>query len=399
MNQEKIGKFIADLRKQKKLTQTELAKRIGVSNKAVSKWECGNAIPDYGVFENLCKEFDISVNELLNGEKDMKDDKVIGEYMKMKGKKNRVKIIVILVISFLVVLSSVLSIYFVNSYDKTNIYELSGVTDNFSFDGGLLVSSNIKNIFQKGTIQIKNNFINKEDIAESYFAFKLDDKLYKLFDYNNRVSISVEKYGQDLIIPTEMKDYIPKNLYLVVIYYKDENVHTETIKIKAKKIFSNNKFINVKSEPSSDAELELVDLNNVFNPFKYKEQLLNEGFVEPTKKDLVDVYNIENVLMKKNGNEKIFIDYMNYTLYYFINYDDYYITSVPMHSDLKRFNAEFVGGVDLYSCGAVRIDDIFYTRIYSHRFGYIEDEEREVDFTKDIERYEEVNRLYAYKGE
>lgn len=87
MNQEKIGKFIADLRKNKKLTQTELAKRIGVSNKAVSKWECGNAIPDYAVFENLCKEFDISVNERLNGEKDMKDDKVIGEYMKMKIEK------------------------------------------------------------------------------------------------------------------------------------------------------------------------------------------------------------------------------------------------------------------------------------------------------------------------
>ena len=74
MNQDKIGKFIAELRKNKKLTQTELAKRMGVSNKTVSKWECGNAIPDYGVFENLCKEFNISVNELLNGEKDMKDD-------------------------------------------------------------------------------------------------------------------------------------------------------------------------------------------------------------------------------------------------------------------------------------------------------------------------------------
>ena len=60
MNQDKIGKFIAELRKNKKLTQTELAKRIGVSNKTVSKWECGNAIPDYGVFENLCKEFNIS---------------------------------------------------------------------------------------------------------------------------------------------------------------------------------------------------------------------------------------------------------------------------------------------------------------------------------------------------
>ena len=115
MNQEKIGKFIADLRKSKAITQTELAKRIGVSNKTVSKWECGNSIPDYGVFENLCKEFDISINELLNGEKDMKDDKVIGEYMKMKSKQSRNKIIVVVIISFLVLLSTILSIYFFNS--------------------------------------------------------------------------------------------------------------------------------------------------------------------------------------------------------------------------------------------------------------------------------------------
>ena len=72
MNQDKIGKFISDLRKEKKLTQMELANRVGVSNKAVSKWETGKSIPDFGVFENLCKEFDISVNELLNGERNKK---------------------------------------------------------------------------------------------------------------------------------------------------------------------------------------------------------------------------------------------------------------------------------------------------------------------------------------
>jgi hypothetical protein len=155
----------------------------------------------------------------------------------------------------------------------------------------------------------------------------------------------------------------------------------------------------VKSEPSNEAELELVDLNKVFNPFKYKERLLNEGFVVPTKKDLEVVYGIESALMKSNGNEKIFIDYMNYRLFYYIEYDDYYITSVPRDLFFNKFDGEFVGGVDLYSCGGNVVDGVYYTRIYSSKFGYIEDEDREVDFTKDIERYEEVNRLYAYKGE
>jgi hypothetical protein len=45
------------------------------------------------------------------------------------------------------------------------------------------------------------------------------------------------------------------------------------------------------------------------------------------------------------------------------------------------------------------VDGVYYNRIYSGKFGYIEDEDRELDFTKDIKRYEEVNRLYAYKGE
>ena len=69
MNQEKIGKFILELRKQKGLTQKELAEKIGVSDKTISKWECGNSIPDISYLEVLCNSLDISVNELLSGER------------------------------------------------------------------------------------------------------------------------------------------------------------------------------------------------------------------------------------------------------------------------------------------------------------------------------------------
>ena len=69
MNQQKIGKFIQERRKKKELTQVELAERIGVSNRTISKWENGNSLPDYSMFQDLCKELDISINELLSGEK------------------------------------------------------------------------------------------------------------------------------------------------------------------------------------------------------------------------------------------------------------------------------------------------------------------------------------------
>lgn len=68
MEQQKIGKFILELRKQRGFTQKELAERIGVSDKTISKWECGNSIPDTTYLESLCKSLNISVNELLSGQ-------------------------------------------------------------------------------------------------------------------------------------------------------------------------------------------------------------------------------------------------------------------------------------------------------------------------------------------
>ena len=69
MDQKKIGKFIQERRKLKELTQVELADKLGVSNRTISSWENGNSLPDYSMFQDLCNELDISINELLSGEK------------------------------------------------------------------------------------------------------------------------------------------------------------------------------------------------------------------------------------------------------------------------------------------------------------------------------------------
>ena len=69
MNQIKIGKFIADCRKKVNLTQMQLAEKLGITDKAVSKWERGIAMPDTSIMLELCDILHISVNELLSGEK------------------------------------------------------------------------------------------------------------------------------------------------------------------------------------------------------------------------------------------------------------------------------------------------------------------------------------------
>lgn len=69
MNQIAIGRFIAACRKEKKLTQAQLAEQLGITDRAVSKWECGKSLPDASIMLALCEILGITVNELLSGER------------------------------------------------------------------------------------------------------------------------------------------------------------------------------------------------------------------------------------------------------------------------------------------------------------------------------------------
>ncbi len=81
MNQIKIGKYIQLKRKEKKITQEQLAEKLGVSNKTISKWECGRALPDYSLVESLCSVLEISTSELFNGENNVLDDRAMIEML------------------------------------------------------------------------------------------------------------------------------------------------------------------------------------------------------------------------------------------------------------------------------------------------------------------------------
>ncbi len=104
MNQEKIGLFIAKCRKEKNMTQEDLAEKLGVSNKSISRWENGKTMMDISLFEPLCNELDISIIELLNGERinDKKKDKLYTKtlinYSNKVGSRNKQVILTILFI-------------------------------------------------------------------------------------------------------------------------------------------------------------------------------------------------------------------------------------------------------------------------------------------------------------
>ena len=95
MDQLKIGKFIVECRKQKNLTQMQLSEKLGITDKAISKWERGISMPDTSIMLELCDILGISVNELLSGEKiqmennDQKNEQLLLEMAKELEKKNK----------------------------------------------------------------------------------------------------------------------------------------------------------------------------------------------------------------------------------------------------------------------------------------------------------------------
>lgn len=95
MDQLKIGKFIADCRKEKGLTQWQLAEKLGITDKAISKWERGIAMPDTSIMLELSDILGISVNELLNGEKlnmennNQKNEQLLLDMAKEIERKNK----------------------------------------------------------------------------------------------------------------------------------------------------------------------------------------------------------------------------------------------------------------------------------------------------------------------
>ena len=95
MDQLKIGRFIAECRKQKNLTQMQLAEKLGITDKAISKWERGIAMPDSSIILELCDILSINVNDLLSGEKismensNQKNEQLLLDMAKELERKNK----------------------------------------------------------------------------------------------------------------------------------------------------------------------------------------------------------------------------------------------------------------------------------------------------------------------
>ena len=164
MNPEKIGKFICELRKEKNLSQYQLADMIPISRQGVSKWERGVTTPDTKTLITLSELFDVSIDELLRGERSENNTiekleettlSILDQSNKKTKKIKRITIISTIIITTLLLLF--LSYYFINSYNSTNVYTIYGQSKNFTTYDGIMIITKEKMYIKLGKLKNKNN--------------------------------------------------------------------------------------------------------------------------------------------------------------------------------------------------------------------------------------------------
>ena len=139
MDQDKIGKFIFELRKERGLTQQELANKLNVTDRAVSHWENGRSIPDISLLQPLAKELNISIQELLNGERNLKsinkksdDIEILIKYLIEIREHYNFKKLIILSLLFLSLCILVILFYFKTRFHGINTIDFVLLKDNIN---------------------------------------------------------------------------------------------------------------------------------------------------------------------------------------------------------------------------------------------------------------------------
>ena len=206
MNQEKIGKLIKQIRKSNNLTQKQLADKYGVTYQAVSKWENGKNIPDISLIKQMSKDFNIDIEDILEG--------------KVNKKRNK-RIILIITIILLVLLIIVL---------------LIKRQDNFSFS---TLSSQCANYNITGSIAY-NNTKSSIYISDINYCGKEENTKYKKIE-----CILYEKNkDKEIVISKKIYDKEPIELS---IYLKSLNFKIDDYKKTCKKYNKNSFFIKIKT--------------------------------------------------------------------------------------------------------------------------------------------------------
>ncbi len=187
----KMGHFISECRKEKKLTQEFIANEFGITSQSVSKWESGKTAPDITILIKLSELLGVEVHELLLGEKDISSNSIDKnskinktlesgvKFYEKESKKRYSKYLILVMTIFIIILFGFFGIYYVNNYNKINIYRFSNNED-------LVLNGRI--IFNPERKTILINHIYYNDIyADTDLEIKAKKVFVKLVNGDNTI--------------------------------------------------------------------------------------------------------------------------------------------------------------------------------------------------------------------
>ena len=240
MDIKKFGKFIKLLREENNMTQEDLSKKVSIGREAISKWERGKTLPDITMLTRLSDIFDVSIDELIAGERNTKKNVTLELYADSNKKRKALKLSLFIIF---VSLFSFFIYYFFYQYNSTKVYDLRTHGEYFDIDNGLIIFTPEWMYFNTGVIksddhkEIKTLELYYQDGSKNKLIDKIDDEVMFFYDYN----------GYNEYFDFDKFEDIIDNLY-IKIYYDDS---FEDLKLDVLESYSNNKLFFKKNLPVS----------------------------------------------------------------------------------------------------------------------------------------------------
>ena len=207
MNQEKIGSLIKKIRKENNLTQQDFAKKYGVTYQAVSKWENGKNIPDIALLKEICSDYNIDINELLDNN--------------YKIKKKNIPLLIL--IGILVITFITIFLLITNKNESFHFKTLSSSCNNFTIKGTLAYNNNQSSIYISNIDYCGGDNKIKYKKIKCILYEKEKDNVTKLIKKNTskESNITIEEYLKDFTFKINnydrlCKTYSKNSLYLTI---------------------------------------------------------------------------------------------------------------------------------------------------------------------------------------
>lgn len=286
MNDNKFGLFIKELRNEKGLSQEELGEVLFVHRTTINKWEKGNVIPLNDTLLRISDFFDVSVDELLNGKRNIVEEKTSSTGLAIidliRSNKKLSKVLFIFGIAFFVLLLLFLLYYFFTTYDSTHVYIINGDNENIKMREGLMIVSNDRLYFRVGDFYYNDEKIELSNIGKIKVIYK---------DYNNS-KVLIEGDGRNLFVElSKSKELLIKLLennepLYIIVEYQDIK---EEIELWYYEDFSNDSIVSIDSDSVCKD-----DPNNNICDENFTKYIETKNKIENDKENIIEV-------LTKNG--------------------------------------------------------------------------------------------------